>query len=234
MRMICLETTDRQGSIALYSAGKMVEERTLAGPQRTAQSFAPVMRQLVQGAGWSFDQIQRVAVAAGPGSFTGLRIGVTAAKTLAYLTGAELLGVNTLDTIAWRYFHAENAIKFPPTVWAVIDAQRSQVFVACYMFDADSPTLSTCREPTAVCDVEAWLKRLAPGEAVSGPALLKVAALLPSETSIVDEALWLPTAAAVGQIAQTEFAAGRRDDPFQLTPNYFRLSAAEEKRAAEA
>src|SRR5205823_153504 len=75
-------------------------------------------------ANWLPKEVELVAVTVGPGSFTGLRIGVTTAKAFAYAIGAEVVGVNTLDALAAQ------ALPSPSPLWAILDAQRQELFAA--------------------------------------------------------------------------------------------------------
>jgi tRNA threonylcarbamoyl adenosine modification protein YeaZ len=100
MRILALETTDKTGSVAAMADGNLLAELTLEPTQRSAQSLAPALQQLLQQVGWQPADVQLVAVSIGPGSFTGLRVGVTAAKVFAYAVGAEVLGISTLEAIA--------------------------------------------------------------------------------------------------------------------------------------
>ncbi len=173
-----------------------------------------------------------VATTTGPGSFTGLRIGVVAAKTLAYATGARLVGVHTLAAIAAH----QRAAGFIPAVrlevtkarlWTVLDAQRGELFVACFepgrqLADAPHPA-------TEILSVDQWLARLAPGDFVAGPPLAKLAPRLPAGVRATNEAASPPSAAAVGRLAVELFHRGGAVDPLALVPNYYRKSAAEEK-----
>src|SRR5688572_10548194 len=99
MRIIAIETSGRHGSLAVLSGGAedalLQCEAVLGGDQRTAQSLAPALRDLLAEVKWPPPSIGLVAVVVGPGSFTGLRIGVTTAKAFAYAVGAEIVGVNT-------------------------------------------------------------------------------------------------------------------------------------------
>src|SRR5687768_6416743 len=106
LRILALETSGRSGSVAAL-IGQVVPVRTrvigqqaLDDHQRNAQSLAPAIRSLLDVAGWRPADVQLVAVTAGPGSFTGLRVGVTTAKVFAYATSAAVLGVDTLEVIA--------------------------------------------------------------------------------------------------------------------------------------
>jgi tRNA threonylcarbamoyladenosine biosynthesis protein TsaB len=166
-----------------------------------------------------------VAVTAGPGSFTGLRVGITTAKAFAYATGAEVLGIDTLEVLA------RQAPAHARVVQAVIDAQRQELFAATF----ERPDIATAlnRRPQAaspqIMPIDAWLASLKPGDVVIGPVLSKLREHLPPEVQIAPESCWTPMAGSVGRIAARLYAAGERGDLWRLAPTYLRRSAAEEK-----
>ena len=221
MRTIALETTHRTGTIALLDDQQVVADVSLDPNRRSAQTLLSSLRSTLNDHGWTPQQIDLVAVASGPGSFTGLRVGVTAAKTLAYAVNAALVGVNTLSAIAAA---APSEFK---TVWSAIDAQRQRVFTARFARHGDQFTEI---QPTVVLSIDDWLDRLEPCDAVCGSILDKLEPRIPGSVSVVDRSLWLPRAAWVGRLAVTAYAAGRREDIWQFVPQYYQKSAAEEKR----
>ena len=224
-RILALETSAREASVAAIEADgngvRLLREVMLAGSQRTAQVLAPAVRDLLAAVGWTPADVQLVAVAVGPGSFTGLRIGVTMAKTFAYAVGAEVIGVNTLAVLA------EQAGSSSAPLWTVMDAQRQELFAAKWEASA------TDGVETRILPESDWLAMLAAGDRVTGPALRKIEPQLPAEVEAVDASLWQPLASAVGTLAWREYQAGRRDDLWKLVPAYYRLSAAEEKRGRQ-
>jgi tRNA threonylcarbamoyladenosine biosynthesis protein TsaB len=200
----------------------LIGQTLLRGDERTAQVLAPTIQGLLAAADWSPKNVDLVAVTIGPGSFTGLRIGVTTAKAFAYAIGAEVLSINTMDALA---------LQASPTalpLWTILDAQRQELFAAKYVVD-ERLTLRTEHE-TCILPQEKWLASLRPGDHVIGPALKRIAGQLPVGIEALPEQLWQPTAAAVGQVAWTTYQLGHRDDVWKLSPNYYRPSAAEEKR----
>jgi tRNA threonylcarbamoyladenosine biosynthesis protein TsaB len=224
MRILAIETSGRNASLAVLEgaegdAARLVRQVAITGQERTAQVLAPRLRDLLVEVDWPVASIRLVMVAVGPGSFTGLRIGVTTAKTLAYAVGAELLGVNTLAVIA------EQAPTTAAPLWVVTDAQRQELFAA--KFDRQRKPIGETRILTQA----EWLSALAPGDSVSGPGLKRLRPLLPTDIEIVDESQWSPLAAAVGQLGWRDCCSGRRDDLWKLAPLYYRPSAAEEKAA---
>ncbi len=225
MRIIAIETSGRSGSVAALhgEAGDVsrVDEIVLPTSERTARLLAPALRDLLNKVGWHAQSIELVAVTSGPGSFTGLRIGVTTAKTLAYAVGAEIIGVDTLDVLAAQAASATSRL------WPIIDAQRQELFTA--EFEVSQDGVPRRVGDTLVMKQEQWLVELRAGDRVTGPALRLLTASLPADVIVAPEELWQPTAAAVGQVAWRAYQAGQRDDVWKLLPNYHRLSAAEEK-----
>jgi tRNA threonylcarbamoyladenosine biosynthesis protein TsaB len=225
MQIVAVETSGRHGSVAALSeeAGKprLLREMELAVDQRTAQTLAPALRQLLMDVRWPPQSIHLVAVAVGPGSFTGLRIGVTTAKTFAYAAGAEVLGVNTLTVLAAQ------AQPSSEPLWTIIEAQRQELFVAKFNGNIADALAIDCE--TSIVRQDIWLAQLRPGERVIGPALRRLASKLPAGVVAVEEELWQPMAATVGRVAWHAHRAGRRDNVWKLAPHYYRPSAAEEK-----
>jgi len=219
MRILALETSSLTGSVAVLEDDRVQGQTQLDPQQRTAQSFAPaIVRQLAE-VGWRPQDLQLIAVTRGPGSFTGLRIGVTIAKTLAYAVGAQVIGLNTLQVIA-----AQTPVGIAD-VWAVLNAQRQQLFAGQYR--RHEPLWETVRDAEIV-DIDAWLQSLAPGLAVIGCGLAKLRDRLPAGVVLVDEANWMPQAATVGRLGYLAYQSGKRDDLWKLSPQYYRKSAAEE------
>lgn len=222
LRILALETSTLDASVAALEGDCVLGQTLLGRQRRTAQSFAPAIEQQLRGVGWRPQDIQLVAVTQGPGSFTGLRVGVTAAKTLAYAVGAEVLAVNTLRVIAQQVPGSANRIS------AVLDAQRQQLFTA--EFQREGDRLLEVSE-TRIEDIAGWLAGLTPGVTVTGPGLARVLDRLPGEAAIADASCWTPQAATVGRVAHFAYQSGKRHDLWTLNPVYYRSSAAEEKLA---
>ncbi len=125
----------------------------------------PTVDRLLAQVGWAAGGLELVAVTEGPGSFTGLRIGVTTAKALAYAAGAQLIGVNTLEVIA------QQAEPLDRPLWAVLDAQRGELFAARFVPAADHQPAGPAE--VQVIEREAWLAGLAKSDAVTGPGLAR-------------------------------------------------------------
>jgi tRNA threonylcarbamoyladenosine biosynthesis protein TsaB len=182
------------------------------------------MAEQLRVAGWRPSDVELVTVTHGPGSFTGLRIGVTAAKTFAFAVSAEVIGINTLDVVAAQSTQAVDAL------WAVIDAQRNQLFAARYERDANGQWQVTRETETVDCGV--WIGLLDGADGVTGPGLRRVQDLLRPGVAVEREENWGPRASVVGQLACRRYEGGETGDVWALMPHYFRKSAAEEKYEA--
>jgi tRNA threonylcarbamoyladenosine biosynthesis protein TsaB len=224
VRILALETSSLAGTVAALADGRLLGETALDERRRSARSLAPAMADQLRSVGWQPRDVELVAVTRGPGSFTGLRIGVTTAKTFAYAVGAEILGVSTLEAIARQV---------PPgdaPVWAVLDAQRGELYSAFFERGADG---MKWLRPEAIVAAERWLAELTEGAVVAGPGLRRVRDRLPPSIVVAPEEGWQPRAATVGRIAWEQYCAGRRDDVWKLVPHYLRRPAAEEKGAGK-
>jgi tRNA threonylcarbamoyladenosine biosynthesis protein TsaB len=227
-RILAIESSGRHGSVATLwgtpHGSELVQQIILSGHQRTAQALAPTIRQLLEETDWSPSSIGLVAVAIGPGSFTGLRIGVTTAKAFAYAIGAEIISVNTLEALAAQTPPASSPL------WTVLDAQRQELFVAKFGV-SENGHLFTERE-TSILPQDVWLAELRAGDRVTGTALSRLTDRLPSNVDVIPQELWQPMAEAIGSVGWSAYQSGKRDDVWQLLPSYYRASAAEEKRLA--
>jgi tRNA threonylcarbamoyladenosine biosynthesis protein TsaB len=220
-RILALETSGTSGSVAALEGDSLLAEHCLDPSLRSARSLAPGIARLLAEVGWQPRDVRIVAVTAGPGSFTGLRVGLTTAKTIAYAVGAEVLGVNTLEVLAGQAPADAHVVR------AVIDAQRQELFAAEFHREPESPL--SRRPQAAIVSIDTWIASLAPGDCVIGPVLPRLRHRLPEYVRVAPEPTWTPMAASVGRVAWQRYAAGERDDVWELAPLYLRRSAAEEK-----
>ena len=221
VRILALEATEAIGSVAAAIDDKLLQELQLEHAKRSAQSMAPAMRVLLERVSWRPAEVELVATTIGPGSFTGLRVGVATAKVFAYAVGAAALGIDTLAVIA------EAAPASVDRLSAAVDAQRGDVVAATFQRGAGGHFEPV--GPGALMPIGQWLESLAPGTVVSGPALKKWSEPLPPGISALAREYWPPMARHLARLAYRYYAAGRRDDIWNLVPVYSRRAAAEEK-----
>lgn len=219
-RILAIETSSRQGSMALGLGEELLVFESFAGNLRHAAELLPGMERATHRLGWKPEELDEVYVSAGPGSFTGLRIGITVAKTLAQACGVRIVAVPSIAVIAG------NAPAEAVNVGVVLDAKRKQVFAG--RFERRNGKLTTS-VPACLTD---------PGQFVADspkPLLLlgegikyHGQAIQAREVQIADESLWWPSARVVYSLGRELAERGEFSDPDSLTPIYLRIPEAEE------
>src|SRR4051812_2871661 len=132
MLVLALDTTTRAGSVALVSGSGVVEQRAGDGARNHAARLPGEITSLLRDRGVSMRDVDLYAVAAGPGSFTGLRIGIATVQGLAFVHRRRVVGISALEALAY----AANEGSAPGTIIAaMIDAHRREVFAAVYRVD---------------------------------------------------------------------------------------------------
>jgi tRNA threonylcarbamoyladenosine biosynthesis protein TsaB len=217
---LAIETSSRVGSVALVADGHIVGEETFAHGLRNAAEMVPRIDSLLRAQGWTPPQLEEIHVSIGPGSFTGLRIGITFAKTLAWATGAKLVAVPSMAVLA------ENAPASSRHVLIVLDARRGQVFTARFerLEDRWAP-----REPARLSSLAGALARSPRPVLLLGEGLSVHRPPESPEILIAEDTLWVPTARNVAKLGSIMARAGQFTSPQGLLPLYLRQSEAEEK-----
>jgi tRNA threonylcarbamoyladenosine biosynthesis protein TsaB len=126
VRILGLDTATWKASVGLRIDGELVSEQSRTADGSHAVSLLSLIQEVLQDGGCSVRELDAVAVSGGPGSFTGLRIGLSVAKGLAYSTGARLIAVPTLEALARTVAH------FDGKVCPVLDARKGEVYAACF------------------------------------------------------------------------------------------------------
>jgi tRNA threonylcarbamoyladenosine biosynthesis protein TsaB len=220
VKLLAAETSGLAASIALMVDGTIVESVALTSQsRRPTQSLVPETGQLLQRHSLSPKDIDVVAVSVGPGSFTGLRVGVAFGKTFAWVNQCRLVAVNTLQTVAQRIGSAA------PVVTSVSDAQREELFVEEFRWDASAGIHRSLGETQIV-----GVNDLVPTGILTGPALVKFGDRFSDQQSLADPTLWSPTAAATAEIGDVMARGEQWSDLDNLEPVYIRRSYAEEKQ----
>ncbi|MTB63811.1 tRNA (adenosine(37)-N6)-threonylcarbamoyltransferase complex dimerization subunit type 1 TsaB [Streptococcus sp. zg-86] len=124
MKILALDTSNQTLAVALVENGRLQTEMTLAIKKNHSISLMPTIDFLMQSVGWKPADLERIVVAQGPGSYTGLRIGVATAKTLAYTLGIDLVGISSLQAL----LPADSKGLVVP----LIDARRNHVYAGFY------------------------------------------------------------------------------------------------------
>lgn len=217
-RVLIVETSGRVGQVALAWGPELRRHRWLDEARRHARDLAPAVAELLAAEGWRPRDLDAVLVSRGPGSYTGLRVGLMAAKTLAYAVGCPLLAVDTFAAIARQ--------APPPAgrLHVIADAQQDHVYVQRFTGPERTPD-----GEVVIRLFGDWCGEVQAGDTVSGPGLRGQLARLPAGLSVVEADAWDPRAESVLAIGLARLLAGERDDPWTVEPLYLRPSAAEQQ-----
>ena len=227
MLILAFETSAKAVSVAIHDGEKLLAESYQNTGLTHSQTLMSMAEDLLRNCGKSAKDVTHLAVAAGPGSFTGVRIGVAAAKGFGWGAQLPVYGVSTLESMA------RNLDVYEGYVCACMDARRSQVYNA--IFRAESGTLTRVSEDRAISleELQTDLEQL------DGPVFLvgDGAVLTYRTLSGENNQLILPAehrrhqrAAGVALAAAGAISRGESGDGNALQPNYLRLSQAERER----
>ena len=189
---LAIETSTRQMGVALLDEQGVRSAYELLADYPHAVELPDAVRRVLKAGGSTLEQVEAVIIDIGPGSFTGLRIGLAFAKALAFPARKPLVGVASLDLLA-------AGLAFSPRlICPILDARQGNVYAALYRAEAGAATRQA----------EYWL----------GP-VDEILARCP-QPQFAAQDLWWPRAATLGRLGRDRFFAGQRDDPAKLLPLY--------------
>ncbi len=225
MLVLGIETSGIGGSIALFRSSDCVEQRSLSQEgRRHARTLVSELSGLLATEGVSAADLDAVAVSIGPGSFTGLRVGVVCAKTLAYAAKTPIVAVDTFLAVA---------AQAPPDVSAVQvvgDGQRGDLYVGQY---EQTPGGEWMRpDEIRIQPADDWLASLTGRDVASGPGLARHANEAASRCRVLPPDVRDPQARTIAALGAEGAVGGAFADLWSLEPFYLRRSGAEEKADA--
>jgi tRNA threonylcarbamoyladenosine biosynthesis protein TsaB len=223
MIVVAIETSTPQTSVAIASETGLIARTSVAGKARQ-EAVTPALDQLLRWSGITLDQVGGIAVGTGPGLFTGLRVGVQTAKTLAHVLAVPILGISSLDTLAFSVRYTQKRIV------AVIDGRRGEVFWSIYrrvpdgVFRETEPVVS--RPDHLVAELAVSPEDVL---AVGNGAILYRYALqeIGTQVEFASATVAHPDAAALAELAIPRFLREEHDRLTDIVPTYLRKSDAE-------
>ncbi len=223
MLILAFESSAKAASVALVRDGALLSQYTQCSALTHSRTLLPMAEDMMKNAELSLSDVDVIAVAHGPGSFTGIRIGVSAVKGLAWAAEKPCVGVSTLEAMAWH------GLAHGGYICPVMDARRSQVYNAIFKIEDGRPVRVTPDRPIALAELADELRAL--GESVflvgDGTALAKKyfdensVPCTAAPENLVWQSAWGVAMAAADK------PAGNADS---LLPVYLRLSQAERER----
>lgn len=230
MKILALESSAKAASVCLTEDEELIAQSWQNSGLTHSRTLLPMCEQMLKQCGVALQEVDLIACAAGPGSFTGLRIGLAAAKGLAWSLEKPCCGVSTLEAMAWQLAHV------PGEILCAMDARRGQVYNA--RFRSDGAGLQRLCPDRAV-SLEALFQELeekSPQIIVGDGALLcyNYGQRLSRPVRLAPAHLRLQSAWGVARAAVEQAKAGGLCSAGALTANYIRLSQAERERLERA
>lgn len=217
--IIAIETSGRNGSAALAAGDELLEKKEFSAPMKHSAELFPALQELLDGSRKTPQDIEQVYISVGPGSFTGLRIAVTFAKTMNIANNSKIVAVDSLDVIAANI--KPNA-KYKK-IASILDAKRNQFFIAGYQIQStkyekigkDSlMTAGQFKEQFANTNEPIWLL---------GEGLVYYKDKFKDKgVNFLDEKYWWPRAEIVHKLGWEKALQGNFEDTLTLTPFYLR------------
>jgi len=228
MNLLAIDASGIAGSVAYIKEGKLAGEYYICDKLTHSQTIMPMLEDMKALLNINLEEIDAVAVTSGPGSFTGLRIGVTAAKALALALEVPIVGVPTLDTMAHAMVYTEYLI------CPIMDARRNQVYTALYKWEAH--TLKRLTDHMAV-DIEEYVVELNKreekviflGDGV-GVYETRIREVLGEKAVFAPSFCNLQHASVLADVAAKLYEEGQSEDPSLFVPIYLRKSQAEREK----
>lgn len=221
-RILLIETSASTLSVALAQDGVVLTERICREPRQQASLTAPLVKEVLEAAAVRLTDCQAVAVSSGPGSYTGLRVGVSTAKGLCFGASLPLIAVGTLDILVAGLCHSERspqdeAEESPSFIVPMIDARRMEVYTAVYNSDGKRITPIEAR----IVEAGNYDEYLSRGKVLFvGDGALKCREVIghPNAGFLAAE----PLASNMAPLAEAAFRAGRFEDVAYFEPFYLK------------
>ena len=233
MSILAIDTATQVSSVAVLKEGRLLAELTMQGKLTHSETLLPHIEQVLKMAAVAKEELTGIAVSNGPGSFTGLRIGLAAAKAMSYVLGIPLVGVSTLQALAYQL--PAPGIR----VMCLLDAQKGNAYVESYRWENNSLQVVDSVQVAKITDIVAACANMNEQVILLGDAVQKKVAgklELPANVSVAPPHIVMPRAACVAMLGQAKLLAGEKDNVMDLEPVYIRRSEAEvlwEKRHPE-
>ena len=232
--VLAIETSSRIGSVAIAVGKKMLAETTFSAPLKHSAEIFPAISDILKRFEQKPEKIEQIYISVGPGSFTGLRIAVTLAKTMHLANAAKIIAVDTLDVIAANandYIKDKNLKTEPPErIATILDSKRGQFFIAVYQHNSENTkqTENNCKWekilPDSLMTSSQFLDQFTHSEKtiwLLGDGLLYHKKKFEADSvRFMDEKYWSPKASKVLLLGWEKVLANKFENPLTLIPNY--------------
>lgn len=217
MKLLGIETSSPSFSVAVSEGPKILTTLQGEGQGRPSSLLTDLIQQSLEKAGLKLPELDGFAISIGPGSFTGLRVGVMTVKTLAWALKKPVLPISSLEVLA----HGAGGVNSAPNIHLFLDARKGNVYWAHFRRNGEELQRMS---PDELLRPEEALGRIKPPVLMVGDGLRRYAEVIASSSPSGFEqspaSLWIPRADLLCRIAHSRWPAGIVDDPHPLVPQY--------------
>ena len=229
LKILAVDTSAKAASTAIVEDGKIIAESFINTKLTHSQTMLPMVENMLRACAVSVDEIDGFAVSVGPGSFTGLRIGISLVKGLAFSTQKKCAPVSTLEALCRN-------VSTVGRICAVMDARCSQVYTATFDFDGEKYTRVTEDEAISILELEENVKKYQNDVIFVGDGAQMCYNKLKDTCKnvlISPENVRFQRASSVAAVAEMMFSQGNAVSADELVPSYLRLPQAQRERIAK-
>jgi tRNA threonylcarbamoyladenosine biosynthesis protein TsaB len=223
IKVLGIDTTTRMGSVALLEEDTILGEYILFTKKGHSIKLLALIHQLLTESQQNLDDIDLVGVSAGPGSFTGLRVGISTAQGLAFSLGKHLIGVPTLEVMAFQ------ATWYKGNICPMIDSRKQQVYTCLFKSSGNGPPKRMTQE--TVIEPEKWLSTIKEPTVFLGDGVQLyqeiIKEMMPPGSLILPPAMGISRASTVAQLALQYQLCNKCSDLESISPLYVRPPDAE-------
>lgn len=224
MRLLAIDTTTPFGSVAVLEKAQLLGEVNIESPATHSERLLPAVDFLLRAFGWKITDIEAFALAVGPGSFTGIRVGMSTVKSFAYASRKPVAPVSTLEALGWKLKQPQNRLLCP-----VLDAKKKEIYAALFQVhrgqlrEVVSPGVFTPDQFFALLPAHRIIHFIGTGVDVYRE---KIAGYFKDKARLSDRSLFI--APEVGILGDRLLKKGKGVSAYELAPLYYRKSQAEE------
>ncbi|MFC1594542.1 tRNA (adenosine(37)-N6)-threonylcarbamoyltransferase complex dimerization subunit type 1 TsaB [Candidatus Omnitrophota bacterium] len=215
MKILGIDTSTSTTSLAVSDDGSVIAEYNKQLPRQTSRILIPSMRDALKKANCALETIDAFAVGLGPGSFTGLRIGVSAVKGLSFATEKPIIGISSLDIIA------QNMVSTDCFVCPVLDARRNMVYASIYKL---ANGIQKRISDYMLIDIATLMKKIKQSTIFLGDGAVlyrnDIVRKKGKKARFADDVAWYPRASNLVLMAEKRYNKLKRSDPKKIVPLY--------------
>ncbi|RBP44120.1 tRNA (adenosine(37)-N6)-threonylcarbamoyltransferase complex dimerization subunit type 1 TsaB [Garciella nitratireducens] len=226
MKLLALDSSSIVATVALMEEDKLIGEIILNHRKNHSEKLVPIIHRLLEEVEMDIQEIDAFGVCIGPGSFTGIRIGVSTAKALAQVGNKPLIGISTLEGLAFNLPYCKGII------CPILDAQRNQIYTGLYKWEGNQ--MYSIEKEQAI-GVEEWIEKIQDrNEHIHfvGDGVEKFISFfqerLKDRVSVTPSTVKMPRASSIGALAMDKIQRGKITEYKEIVPNYIRKSQAEQ------